>query len=113
MQNLNLRATYSLLHTDITNLTGAPKHQYSVGADWTVTPKLTLNADVVGVSRLYVASSVKKQNYALLNLRASYNVHKMLNLFVQGNNLTNARYCINKGYEMPGATISGGFKLKI
>lgn len=113
LQNLNLRATYSLLHTDITNLTGAPKHQYSVGADWTVTPKLTLNADVVGVSRLYVASSVKKQNYALLNLRASYNVHKMLNLFVQGNNLTNARYCINKGYEMPGATISGGFKLKM
>ena len=110
VSGLALRATYSLLHTDISNLTGAPKHQYSLGADWTIMPKLVLNADLIGVSRLYVADDVKKQNYALLNLRLTYKPINFLDLFVQGHNLTNAQYCINKGYDMPGATVTGGFK---
>lgn len=112
IDNLRLHATYSVLSTDVKNLTAAPKHQYAVAADWTICPKVELNADLTGVSRLFVAEGVKKQNYALLNLRATYHVIPLLDLFVQGQNLTNARYCINKGYEMPGATVSGGFKLK-
>lgn len=109
---LSLRGTYSYLHTDIENLTGAPKHQYSVAADWDIIRQLTLNADLTGVSRLYVADDVKKQNYAVLNLRLTYKPIKYLDLFVQGYNLTNARYCINKGYQMPGASVTGGVKVK-
>lgn len=119
---LSLRGTYSYLHSRIFNskngdraaakLTGAPKHQYSIAADWRIIRQLTLNADLVGVSRLYVADDVKMQNYAVLNLRLTYQPIRFLDLFVQGYNLTNARYCINKGYEMPGASVTGGFKLK-
>lgn len=119
---LSLRGTYSYLHSRILNdkdgstsaakLTGAPKHQYSIAADWRIIRQLSLNADLVGVSRLFVANDVKMQNYAVLNLRLTYQPIKYLDLFVQGYNLTNARYCINKGYEMPGASITGGFKLK-
>lgn len=111
--NLSLRSTYSYLHTDITNLTGAPEHLYSLAADWRAIPKLTINADLTGVSHLFVAEDVDMQNYALLNLKVTYNVIKILDLFIQGNNLTNAKYCINKGYTMPGVTITGGFKLKL
>lgn len=110
---LSLRGTYSYLQTDVKNLTGAPKHQYSLAADWRIIRQLTLNADLTGVSRLYVAQDVKKQNYALLNLRLTYQPCKYLDLFVQGYNLTNARYCINKGYEMPGASVTGGFTLHL
>lgn len=109
---LSLRGTYSYLHTDLDNLTGAPKHQYSIAADWQIIKQLTLNADLTGVSRLFVAEDVKPQNYAVLNLRLTYQPIKYLDLFVQGYNLTNASYCINKGYYMPGASITGGFKLK-
>jgi len=112
IDNLHLRATYSYLDSDIENLTGAPKHQYSLGADWVVLPKLTVNADIIGVSDLYVAKDVDLQSYALLNLKVNYRVIKCLDLFVQGNNLTNAKYCINKGYEMPGTTVTGGFKFR-
>lgn len=112
LSTLDLHATYSYLHSDIENLTGAPKHQYSFGADWAATPKLTVNADLVGVSRLFVVEDVNMQNYALLNLKVTYKIHKALDLFVQGYNLTDARYCINDGYEMPGITASGGFKLR-
>lgn len=124
---LSLRGTYSYLYAQVNNsntgqnngatqtaarLTGAPKHQYSIAADWRIIRQLTLNADLVGVSRLYVADDVKMQNYAVLNLRLTYQPIKFIDLFVQGYNLTNARYCINKGYEMPGASVTGGFKLK-
>jgi len=111
-KQLNLRGTYSFLHSSIDNLTGAPKHQYSFAADWNIIPKLTLNADVVGASQLFVAKDVEMQNYALLNMKVTYHVVKMLDVFVQGNNITDARYCINKGYEMPGISVSGGIKIK-
>ena len=110
---LSLRATYSYLHSNIDNLTGAPRHLYSVAADLAIIPKLVLGADLTGVGRLYVADDVDLQSYALLNLRLTYKPIKMLDLFVQGNNLTDARYQIQKGYQMPGATVMGGFKLKI
>lgn len=112
INTLNLRATYSVLKSNIHDLTGAPKHQYSIGADWTPMSKLIVNADLVGVSRLFVASDVAMQNYAVLNLKVTYKVLPYLDLFAQGNNLTNARYCINKGYEMPGITATGGFKFR-
>ena len=110
---LSVRALYSFLHSDVDGLTGAPRHQYAIGIDWSILPKLTLNADLTGTGRLYVAEDVTLQSYALLGMRLSYKVLSCLDLFLKGQNLTNARYCINKGYEMPGATVSGGFKLKI
>lgn len=113
IHNLDIHATYSVLKTNIVNLTGAPKHQYSLGADWRVNAKLSFNADMVGVSRLFVASDVKKQNYALLNLKANCQATDWLDVFVQGNNLTNAKYCINKGYTMPGTNVTGGIKVKL
>lgn len=119
MRNLNLRASYSYLHTDLAeNLrTGAPKHQYYLGADWRFVPKFLLNADVTGVDGLTVCHPVSKNverihSYALLNLKLTFTPYKMVDIFVQGNNLTNARYSINYGYEMPGTTVTGGFKLR-
>lgn len=111
-RNLSLRATYSYLHSNIEKLAGAPKHLYSLAADWKVGQKVLINADMTGVSRLYVADDVDLQNYALLNLKVTYRPTKWLDIFAQGYNLTHARYCINKGYEMQGATVTGGFKIR-
>jgi len=112
LNTLVFYTTYSYLCSDIDNLTGAPKHQYSLSADWEVCPKVILDAELKGVNGLYVAEDVENQNYALLNFRCTYKVVKFLELFIQGYNLTNVDYCINKGYDMPGITVMGGFKTR-
>ena len=52
--SLSLSATYSYLHTSLHDLTGAPRHQYYIGADWRVSPTVNIGADLKGVSRLFV-----------------------------------------------------------
>lgn len=110
---LMLSASYSLLHTSLDNLTGAPRNQYFIGADWRVNRQLDLTADLKGVEGLFVDKSMKKQSYALLNLKATYHATPWLDLSCRLENITDARYTINYGYPMPGFTAMGGIKVKI
>ena len=110
---LMLSASYSLLHTSLDNLTGAPRNQYFIGADWRVIRQLDLSADLKGVEGLFVDKSMKKQSYALLNLKATFHATPWLDLSCRLENITDARYTINYGYPMPGFTAMGGIKLKI
>lgn len=111
LDNLNLHASYSYLHTSLHNLTGAPRHQYYLGADWQPISWLDVAADLRGVGCLYVAEGIKHQNYALLNLKATARVWKHLDIFVRLENITDARYTVVRGYQMPGFTAMGGFRL--
>ena len=61
---------------------------------------------------MYVAEGMRHQNYALLNLKATWKVCDYVSLFTRLENITDARYTINRGYEMPGFTAMGGFKLQ-
>lgn len=110
--NLHLNASYSWLHTSLRNLTGAPRNQYYFGAEWTPLAPLTVCADVKGAEGLFVSEGMKRQSYALLNFKISYTPWKLLTLFVRLENVTDARYEINRGYEMPGFTAFGGFTLR-
>lgn len=110
---LQLWATYSYLHTSLSNLTAAPKNQYYLGAECDVFPKFHADAELKGVGGLYVAEGVKHQNYATVNLRFAYQVLRPLQLFVNLDNVTDARYVINRGYDMPGFTAMGGFRFSI
>ena len=111
LDNLWLTATYSYLHTSLTNLVGAPKNQYFLGADWKPWRFLNIGAELKGVGGLYVADDVKHQNYALLNLKVSYEICRYVSLFTRLENITDAKYTINRGYEMPGFTALGGLKV--
>lgn len=110
---LQLWATYSYLHTSLSNFTAAPKNQYYLGAGCDVFPKFHADAELKGVGGLYVAEGVKHQNYATVNLRFAYQVLRPLQLFVNLDNVTDARYVINRGYDMPGFTAMGGFRFSI
>ncbi len=109
---LTLRASYSYLHTSYNGLTGAPKNQYFFGIGWQALPQLSIDAQLRGVGGLYVANDVEHQNYALLGLRIAYQPTKWLEVFTNLDNLTDAKYQINRGYEMPGFTAMGGVKVK-
>lgn len=110
--NLWLTATYSYLDTSLDNLVGAPKNQYYLGVDWKPWKFLGIGADLKGVGGLYVAETVRNQNYALLNLKVTWDICRYVSVFTCLENITDARYTINRGYEMPGFTAMGGFKLR-
>lgn len=109
--NLRLYASYSYLHTSLHNLTGAPKNQYYLGGELTLWDRLKIAADLKGTGSLYVADDVKHQNYALLNMKLTYSVCRYADIFTRLENITDARYTINRGYEMPGFTALGGIKV--
>lgn len=113
MTNLTIRASYSYLHTSLPNLTAAPKNQYFLGISWYPIKQLSIDTQLKGVGGLFVSEDVKHQNYALLDLRMTYNICKWVDVFVNLDNITDAKYMINKGYEMPGFTASGGVKIKL
>ena len=111
LDNLRLYASYSYLYTSLDNLVGAPKNQYFLGAELKLWKKLDIAADIKGVGGLYVAESIKNQNYALLNLKLNYKICRYIAIFTRLENITNAHYVINRGYDMPGFTAMGGFKV--
>ena len=114
-KSLSFNTNYSYLHTNKA-LIAAPKHKIYLGT--TYKPgRFTFDMNVQSISDLYtyIGSSEdanKKENYALLNAKVSYHfgneMHKGLNLFVKGENLTATRYSINEGYPMPKAIVMGG-----
>lgn len=110
LDKLSLRATYSYLYTSLDNLTAAPKNQYFLGVGWQALPKFHVDAELRGVGGLYVYDDMDHQNYTLLNLKFTYKVIRALELFATLNNITDAGYTINRGYEMPGFNGMGGFK---
>lgn len=112
LDNLWLTATYSYLHTTLDNLTGAPKNQYFLGVEWKPWKFLNVGADLKGVGGLYVAEGIKHQDYALLNLKVTWDICRYVSVFTRLENITDARYTINRGYEMPGFTAMGGFKVR-
>lgn len=112
LDNLRLYASYSYLHTSLHDLVGAPKNQYYFGAELSLLKNsLKLAADLKGIGGLYVAPDVDNQNYALLNLKATWSICSHVDLMCRLENITDARYTINRGYQMPGFTALGGFKL--
>ncbi len=112
LDNLWLTATYSYLHTSLRNLVGAPKNQYYLGVEWKPWRFLNVAADLKGVGGLYVADNIRHQNYALLNLKVTWDICRYVSVFTRLENITDARYTINRGYEMPGFTAMGGFKVR-
>lgn len=111
LDNLWLSASYSYLYTSLSNLVAAPKNQYFIGVEWRPWTFLDIAADLKGVGGLYVAENIHNQNYALLNLKIAWDVCRYLNVFTRLENITDARYVINRGYDMPGFTAMGGFKV--
>lgn len=113
LDNLSLSASYSWLHTSLDNLTGAPRNQYFLGIDWRIFKPLNVSAELKGIEGLYVSDDIKRQNYAVLNVKAGYTFNKWVSIFLRLNNLTDAVYVINRGYDMPGFNVMGGFQVKI
>ena len=82
-----------------------------MGVGWDPFAKFHADVEFKGVGGLYVADDIRHQNYAIVNTRISYQIIKLIQVFLNLDNITDTRYVINRGYPMPGFTIMGGFKL--
>ncbi|WP_290379057.1 TonB-dependent receptor plug domain-containing protein [Duncaniella muris] len=111
IDNLWIQTSYSYLHTSLDNLTGAPKNQYYLGVQWRPWSFIGIDADLKGTGGLYVADGIDHQSYALVDLKITWDVCRYVSLFCRLDNITDARYMINRGYDMPGFTAMGGFRL--
>lgn len=113
VDRVQIWATYSYLHTSLHDLTAAPRNQYYLGVSWDVFKGFHADAELKGVGGLYVADDVRHQDYATLNLRLTYRIIPQLQVFANLDNITDTDYVINRGYDMPGFTAMGGFKLTL
>lgn len=110
---MTIWSAYSYLHSSLTNLTAAPRNQYYLGLGWDAFKHFHVDAELKGAGGLYVSDNIRHQNYATLNMRMTYRVLRILELFVNLDNITATRYVINRGYDMPGFTAMGGFRLTV
>ncbi|GHV27571.1 hypothetical protein FACS1894176_09610 [Bacteroidia bacterium] len=122
LPTLKLSGNYSYLHSDI-KIPAAPKHKAFVSANWAI-DKCTISPSVQYINDLYLAEYNDRgipaeaiipesyENYALLNCKVTYQATPWINLFVNGENLTNTSYQMYNGYQMPGVVVLGGFDVK-
>ncbi|MDH6343993.1 outer membrane receptor protein involved in Fe transport [Parabacteroides sp. PFB2-12] len=107
--NLKLSGNYSFLDSDI-RVEAAPKHKAYLGLHWRV-KKFTLSPGMQYVDGLYVGKNNGQdmmESYALLNCKLAYKPTPWMNLFLNGENLTDTSYQNMYGYPMPGVVVLGG-----
>lgn len=104
-------ANYGYLDMDEL-IIAAPEHNLHLGADY-LSEKLEVGADLQWIGGLCTSVANKTmEDYVLVGLRAQYKATGWLTIWAKGNNLLNQKYEINEGFEMPGATVKGGVKIR-
>jgi iron complex outermembrane receptor protein len=122
LPTLKVAGNYSFLDSDI-KIPAAPKHKAFFNVNW-VKNKWSVSPSIQYVGDLYLAAyggygvpaeaiiPEAYENYALLNCKVSYKASPWINLFVNGENLTDTSYQMYNGYPMPGIVVLGGFDVK-
>lgn len=115
LDNLKLHMNYSLIKMK-NPLPATPEHNLYFSGSY-VYKKFQLNMKLQNIFNLYNQdesgnSSIVEKDYNLLGVKLGYRINKYIQLFINGDNLLNQKYQINKGYPMPGITVFGGVNLK-
>lgn len=104
-KSVNVNANYSLLDMD-TPIVGAPKHKAYAGASY------DNNGIHVGTGLQYIgglySTTDRTEDFLLWNMRASYRLSSILQLWVNLDNILGTKYQINDGYPMPGFNFMAG-----
>lgn len=111
--NLDLNLIYTYLNTS-KELKYAPEHEINLHGIYRLKPiSFMLYFKYINDLNTFVGpSEVTKENYAILNLKVKWEALKWLNLFLEGNNLFNTTYEIDRGFPLPGINVLGGIELR-
>lgn len=109
-QTWRLSANYSWIRM-IHPVLATPEHKLYAGVDFSK-GKWNISSGLQYINGLFTEiGSELKENFLLLNVRGSFQFHKVANFYIKGENLLAQRYEINRGYPMPKATIITGINL--
>lgn len=117
VDDLTLKAGYTYTETkdDLTGkqLIRRPKNKLTFDANYSFLKKANVNLGLVYVGTRYsdTANTTKMKDYLLVNLAASYNVTKNLQVFGRIDNLFDRQYEEVAGYGTPGIGTYGGVKV--
>jgi iron complex outermembrane receptor protein len=112
LPNLRLSGNYSFLDSDV-KITASPKHKAFVNLSWDINKRFNISPNFQYVGGLYLANNAETtENYALLNCKASLKATPRINVFINGENLTDASYETYSGFPMPGVVVMGGIDFK-
>jgi iron complex outermembrane recepter protein len=100
------------------HIPGLPQHQAKFGVDFMPTPQWKLGADLLLVGSRYFVGDDANQNsklpgYWLVNLHASYQITKELQVFGLINNLFDRRYALFGTYFDPSAVAAAGLPVTL
>jgi iron complex outermembrane receptor protein len=112
-QNLNFNLNYTYLNTS-REFKYAPEHEINFHGMYQLKPvSFMLYLKYVNNLNTFVGENeVTTENYALINLKVNWKARKWLNVFLEGNNLLNTTYEIDRGFPLPGANVLGGIELR-
>lgn len=106
-------ANYSFLHMK-NPIVAAPEHKLYAGVMFSCGRwKASAGLQYVGGLYTSVGADETKEDFLLLNVRASFRAAGWLDLWVKGENLLAQKYEINAGYPMPGATVMAGVNIDL
>ena len=110
---LQFNTNYSFLHMD-TIYTGAPKHKFWFGGNWS-DGRFLVNAGIMTISGLYLTTgeNARTSSYADLKAKIGYQVTSWMQLLARGENLLGKAYETMDGFPGPGTTILGGISLTL
>ncbi|WP_114750082.1 TonB-dependent receptor [Pleomorphovibrio marinus] len=98
------------------NVLFAPRHHFNTQATLRM-GKFNLLPSLQYINGLNIGATpdadVPSSTYTLLNMRLAYAITPKIQAYINGNNLTNAQYQVERGYPMPGINIISGIQVKI
>ncbi|MDR2362685.1 MAG: TonB-dependent receptor [Prevotellaceae bacterium] len=114
-ESLWLQGHYSYLYMK-TPLLYAPKHQFFIAANYRLA-NWQFSANYRFVDGLYIDAvddpHPLQETFGTLNARVSFRILNRLSFFIKGENLTDRRYEILRGYPMPGITAFAGATIEL
>lgn len=115
LENLRFHTNYSYINMK-NPLPATPEHNLFLSGTYRY-KKFLFNMKLQNIFNLYNQdgtgqANIIEENYNLLGVKIGYRINKYVQLFINGDNMLNQKYEINKGYPMPGITFFGGVNLK-
>ena len=113
LNNLNFSLNYTYLNTSQA-FKYAPKNEINFHGFYNLKPVsfMLYLKYVNGLNNYIGKDEVTTINYTLLNLKVSWQATGWLNVFLEGNNLLDTKYQIDRDYPMPGINVLAGVELR-
>jgi vitamin B12 transporter len=98
--------------TSYFNLYKRPKNVFNISLNFQVTKDLFLSTSLKTVSKAVEPPSFQLKGYYTLGFYAQYDLNKYFSIFADGENITNQKYFVTRGFTTKGFHFNAGARFK-